>query len=58
MMAMNSPWDSRRSRTIERSLLIESLRALALARAIEQPRRHSLDQRLNELLDRVSPASR
>jgi hypothetical protein len=39
-------------------LLIESLRALALARAIEQPRRHSLDQRLNELLDRVSPASR
>jgi hypothetical protein len=39
-------------------LLIESLRALAHARAIEEPRRRHLDQRLNELLDRVSPASR
>jgi alpha-tubulin suppressor-like RCC1 family protein len=39
-------------------LLIESLRALAHARPIEEPRRHRLDQRLNELLDRVSPASR
>jgi hypothetical protein len=39
-------------------LLIESLRALAHARAIEEPRRHRLDQRLNELLDSVSPASR
>ncbi len=39
-------------------LLIESLRALAHTRAIEEPRRHRLDQRLNELLDRVSPASR
>jgi hypothetical protein len=39
-------------------LLIESLRALAHARPIEEPRRHRVDQRLNELLDRVSPASR
>lgn len=39
-------------------LLIESLRALARARAIEEPRRRRLDQRLNELLDRVSPAPR
>ena len=39
-------------------LLIESLRSLARARAIEEPRRRRLDQRLNELLDRVSPAPR
>lgn len=39
-------------------LLIESLRALAHARPIEEPRRRRLDQSLNELLDRVSPASR
>jgi len=39
-------------------LLIESLRALAHARAIGEPHRHRLDQRLNEILDRVSPASR
>lgn len=39
-------------------LLIESLRSLARARAIEEPRRRRLDQRLNELLDRVNPAPR
>ena len=39
-------------------LLIESLRSLARARAIEEPRRRRLDQRLNELLDRVSSAPR
>jgi hypothetical protein len=38
--------------------LIESLRALAHARPIEELRRRRLDQSLNELLDRVSPASR
>ena len=38
-------------------LLIESLRALAHARALEEPRQHRLDQRLSELLDRVSHAS-
>lgn len=39
-------------------LLIESLRSLARARTIEEPHRRRLDQRLNELLDRVSPAPR
>ncbi len=39
-------------------LLIESLRSLARARAIEEPHRRRLDQCLNELLDRVSPAPR
>lgn len=39
-------------------LLIESLRSLARLRAIEEPRRRRLDQRLNDLLDRVSPAPR
>lgn len=38
-------------------LLVESLRALAHARAIQEPHLHRLDQRLNELLGRVSPAS-
>ena len=38
-------------------LLIESLRALAHARAIGEPHQHRLDQRLNQLLDRVRPAS-
>lgn len=39
-------------------LLIDSLRSLARARAIAEPRRRRLDQRLNDLLDRVSPAPR
>jgi hypothetical protein len=39
-------------------LLIESLRALAHARPIEEPRQRRLDQSLNELLDRVGTASR
>ena len=39
-------------------LLVESLRALAHARTLEQHHQARLDQRLNELLDRVSPGSR
>jgi len=39
-------------------LLIESLRSLAHARPIAEPRLRRLDQSLNELLGRVSPASR
>ncbi len=39
-------------------LLVESLRAFARARTLEQPHQARLDQRLNELLDRVSPGSR
>lgn len=39
-------------------LLVESLRALAQARSIEESRQRRLGQRLDELLDRVSPASR
>ena len=39
-------------------LLIESLRTLSHARAIEEPHRRRLAQRLNELIERVSSASR
>ena len=39
-------------------LLIDSLRTLARARAMEKSRQRRLDQRLNELLDRLSPAPR
>ena len=39
-------------------LLVESLRALARVRTLEQHHQARLDQRLNELLDRVSPGSR
>ena len=39
-------------------LLVESLRALARARTLEHHHQARLDQRLNELLDRVSPGSR
>ena len=39
-------------------LLTDSLRALARARAMDKPHRRRLNQRLNELLDRVSPAPR
>ena len=39
-------------------LLIDSLRALARARPMDNPHRRRLDQRLSERLDRVSPAPR
>ncbi len=39
-------------------LLIDSLRELARARVTDKPHRGRLDQRLNELLDRVNPAPR
>ena len=39
-------------------LLVESLRALARGRTLEESHWRRLDQRLNELLDRVSPAQR
>ena len=39
-------------------LLIESLRALIRARPIDEQQSRRLDQRLNELLDRVSPGPR
>ena len=38
-------------------LLIEALRALARARMLKEHHQVQLDQRLNELLDRVSQAS-
>ena len=37
-------------------LLVESLRALARVRTLAESHWRRLDQRLNELLDRVSPA--
>ncbi|MGH7908747.1 MAG: hypothetical protein ACRENW_02730 [Thermodesulfobacteriota bacterium] len=39
-------------------LLVESLRALARLRTLEESHCRQLDQRLTELLDRVSPAPR